>query len=86
MQNAKTICQSCGLPLTSENSGINIDSSLNYEFCKYCYSNGNFTIPDLTLEKQIERLSETAEKKFGTSKEDALKMAETILPTLKRWQ
>jgi hypothetical protein len=86
MQKMKTICQSCGIPLLCENTGTNFDMSLNHEYCKFCYINGNFSIPDLTIKQQIERLSEIAVRKFGTSKEDAVKQAQRLLPTLKRWQ
>ena len=37
------ICQSCGMPLTSnELYGTNNDSTINYDYCKYCFSNGEF--------------------------------------------
>ena len=86
MQKVKAICQSCALPLTNENSGTNIDASINHEYCKFCYLNGNFTVSGLTLEKQIEKLTEMAVKRLGSSKVDALQMAVTLPPNLKRWQ
>ena len=54
--------------------------------CKYCYKNGDFVLPDLTLEQQTERLTDIAVQKFGTSKDVALQMAQSLLPSLKRWQ
>lgn len=86
MQKESTICQSCGLPLISENLGFNADSTINKEYCKFCYQKGSFTSPDLTIEQQTEKLSKMAVHKFGTPHNEARKMAKTILPTLKRWQ
>ena len=82
----KQICQSCGIPLSNSNFGTNEDSSSNKEYCKLCYKTGKFVFPELTLETQIERLSEMAVKNFGMSKIDALKMANSTLPNLIRWR
>ena len=39
----KKICQSCGMPITSnEQLGTNKDGSINMDYCKYCYKNGEF--------------------------------------------
>lgn len=87
MNSAKNqICQSCGMQLSKNILGSNSDNSENIEFCKFCFSNGKFVLPELTLEKQIQRLSLMAVEKFHLSKEDALKMATSTLKNLKRWQ
>lgn len=47
-------CQSCGMPLKSgENSqlGTNQDGSLSKEYCHYCFDDGEFTAPDMTLQE-----------------------------------
>lgn len=37
------ICQCCGLPMESDDVlGTNADGSLNEDYCKYCYTNGDF--------------------------------------------
>ena len=37
-------CQSCGMPITSEEQfGRNADGSKNEEYCSYCYRDGAFT-------------------------------------------
>jgi hypothetical protein len=82
----KQICQSCGIPLENNNFGTNADSSPNKEYCKFCYKAGEFVLPALTLETQIERLSEMAVKNFSMSKIDALKITNSTLPDLLRWQ
>ena len=47
------ICQSCGMPITSdEQLGTNKDGSINVDYCKYCYKNGEF-IDKVTMEEYI---------------------------------
>ena len=46
------VCQSCGMPLNKEeNWGTNADDSKTQEYCRFCFQNGKFTNPDLTMEK-----------------------------------
>ncbi|MCR4995040.1 MAG: GNAT family N-acetyltransferase [Bacteroidales bacterium] len=36
-------CRSCGMPLTkNEDCGTNADGSTNYDYCQYCYKDGQF--------------------------------------------
>ena len=36
-------CQSCGMPLTkNEDCGTNADGSINFDYCQYCYKEGQF--------------------------------------------
>lgn len=45
------ICQSCGMPIVNNNQlGSNKDGSLNEDYCKYCYQNGEF-IDDVTMQE-----------------------------------
>jgi len=80
------LCQSCGIPLTIENKGLNTDKSPNEDYCHYCFHNGEFTEPKLTLELQIKKLTEMAVSKLNLSEKEALDMAKTTLPLLKRWK
>ena len=80
------LCQSCGIPLTIENKGLNNDKSQNEEYCHYCYHNGEFSEPKLTLELQIKKLTEMAVSKMNLSEKEALNMANETLPKLKRWK
>lgn len=37
------ICQSCAMPIKSINQlGKNKDGTINEDYCKYCYDNGEF--------------------------------------------
>ena len=86
MDSNTQICQSCGMPLSNELSGTNMDGSLNEEYCKHCYQHGSFLIPDLTLVQQIERLTSMAMEKMNKTEKEARTVAESILPKLKRWK
>ena len=80
------ICQSCSMPLRrAEDCGTNKDGSKNQEYCHFCFVDGKFTNPELTLDQQIEKMAGTAAK-MNIPQDAARKMAQTILPTLKRWQ
>ncbi|MEN8121479.1 MAG: zinc ribbon domain-containing protein [Bacteroidota bacterium] len=82
----KPLCQSCGIPLTIDNKGLNKDKSPNEEYCHYCFHNGEFSEPKLTLELQIKKLTEMAVFKMNLSEKEALNMAKKTLPKLKRWK
>ena len=43
----KLICQCCGMPLEDDVISKELDGSLNEEYCKWCYADGNFVYPDL---------------------------------------
>ncbi|WP_305065382.1 zinc ribbon domain-containing protein [Methanococcoides sp.] len=56
-------CQSCGMPLEKdEDFGANADGTKSDEYCLYCYQNGKFTQPDITLEEMIEQTSKAIDK------------------------
>ncbi len=80
------MCQSCGMPLTKDGDfGINADGGKSEEYYSHCFQNGKFLDEGITLQEKIDK-----NMKFGTqmgmSEEMAKKMAEDILPKLKRWQ
>lgn len=45
-------CQSCGMPLKKDpkGGGTDADGSTSQLYCSYCYENGQFTQPDMTME------------------------------------
>lgn len=82
----KQICQSCAMPLEQTTSyGTNKDKSVNYEYCKFCFHNGQFTDEGITLEQKIQKNISIA-KQMGIKEEEAKQMAESLVPKLKRWQ
>ena len=43
----KLICQCCGMPLDDASLSKEPDGSFNEEYCKWCYSGGEFAYTDL---------------------------------------
>jgi hypothetical protein len=72
--------------MTNEVKGFENDKSFSIDFCKFCYENGAFRNPDLTLEDQTKKLVTMATSKLKMSKGDAYMLAKNTLPELKRWK
>jgi len=78
-------CQSCSMPLKEEaNFATNVDGSCNKEYCVFCYKEGKFTEPDLTLESVLENV-EKIMKEMDMS-EDVIEKTKLMIPNLKRWK
>jgi len=82
---SKRICQSCSMPLSSlELLGTQKDGSPKKIYCKYCYENGHFTNPQVTLEEMQTRIkSKMQEMEIDA---DTIVVAISSLPNLKRWR
>jgi hypothetical protein len=63
--------------------GTNKDGSKNNDYCKYCYLNGQFTNPGLTLEEMKEHMMKLMDK--DKLPQDIVEVAINRLPFLKRW-
>jgi hypothetical protein len=79
------ICQSCAMPLTYEFYGTNADGTLNIEYCKYCYADGQFTAPNLTREEMIEICIPFMVER-GMPEGNARILLEDALSKVKRWK
>ena len=84
----KIRCQSCGMPLSEDfgNLGTNADGSNTLDFCSICFQNGNFTNPTQTLEEMISSSIENMTSEIGMPLDKATELANSFIPTLKRWQ
>ena len=51
MNKAYKNCQSCGMPLSKDikGGGTNADLSISTMYCSYCYENGAFKQPDISV-------------------------------------
>ena len=79
------ICQSCAMPLTSEDMlGTNEDGSINEDYCKWYYNEGKF-LDDCTMEEFIEKCAEFGEQ-AGMTNEQMKEYCAKVFPTLKRWE
>lgn len=79
------ICQSCGMPITTNNLlGTNKNGSLNNDYCKYRYNNGEF-IDKVSMEEYIEMCSKYGAQ-AGMTNEEMKAYCIKLFPTLKRWK
>lgn len=79
-------CQSCGIPLAEGFYGTNEDQSENHKYCKFCFLNGAFTDPNQTMEDMIQSSIENMTEEIGIPEKQAITLANTYIPKLKRWQ
>ena len=79
----KLICQCCGMPLEDENISREKDGLFNEEYCKWCYSDGNFCYSSL------EELTDFLVKHMSSEawpEDQAREYFEKQLPTLNYWK
>lgn len=79
-------CQSCGMPLSRDEKGggSEADGSKSLKYCSHCYANGQFTLPDITMDGMKDRvkgkLVEFGFPKFLTG------LFTRNIPKLERWK
>ena len=51
-------CQSCGMPLAKDElgGGTEVNGTKSTKYCSHCYMNGEFTLPNITVEEMKERV------------------------------
>ena len=74
------------MPLSEDLFGTDTEGSAVKDYCKFCFQNGAFTEPELTLKAMIEKSVKHMTRKLNMSEEKAEVMANAVIPTLKRWQ
>ena len=79
----RLICQCCGMPLEDELIGRNHDGTLNEDYCKWCYADGEYTYGDMDelIEVCIPHMVEE-----GFSEEQARAYMREMLPKLDYWK
>lgn len=85
MENYKN-CQSCGMPLAKDEmgGGTEKDGTKSGMFCSHCYMDGEFTLPNITVDEMKERVKGIIVE-FGVPKFLAGFFTRNI-PNLKRWK
>ena len=80
----KNLCQSCSMPLDDPMLlGTEKDGSKSHEYCTYCYQDGVFINPDMTLEgMRLVVKTQMEKRKIDPA---IINMAIGTLPKLKRW-
>ena len=80
-----TFCQSCTMNMAKpEDYGTEKDGSKSLQYCKYCYENGQFTNPGITLD-QMKTHIKSKMNELGIS-ENIIHLSTGSLPHLKRWK
>ena len=66
MEKTYKFCQSCGMPLSKDpnHGGTEADGLKSPKYCSYCYTNGQFTKPDMTVD-QMKTLVKGKMKEMG---------------------
>lgn len=59
----KNMCQSCGMPLKDAVRGSRKNGDLSQLYCKYCFQDGEFTVPDATVDDMVKYSVEGMTKK-----------------------
>lgn len=70
----------------SEDYGTDFSGKKTMEYCKNCFQKGEFTEPDITIEKMVERVASRMMKDMGMEVKQAVDLAVELIPRLKRWQ
>lgn len=74
------------MPIGTGLYGTNEDTTANTNYCKYCFENGKFREPLITLEEMIERSAARIVDEQNLSHEEAADMANKLIPALERWR
>jgi predicted N-acetyltransferase YhbS len=84
-------CQSCGMPLTRiKDCGTNVDGSVCFDYCQYCYKDGKF-LQECTMDEMIEHCAQFVDEvnkqmPKPMTKEEYKQMMRGFYPMLKRWR
>lgn len=86
MEQAYKNCQSCGMPMSKDpaGGGTNADGAKSAMYCGYCYKNGAFTAPNITV-AEMQVFCKGKLKEMGFPGFLAGWMVKG-LPKLKRWK
>ena len=81
----KAICQSCGMPLDSEDvKGTEKNGMKSNDYCKFCYDKGAFKHPNMKVADMKSNVeSQMKKQEIHTT---AIQKAINLLPSLKRWK
>jgi hypothetical protein len=81
----RNFCQSCTMPIDQvDNRGTESDGSKSHLYCKYCYQDGKFVNPQMTVD-QMRIIVSTQMRKLKIS-DTIIHQSLDMLPHLKRWR
>jgi hypothetical protein len=82
-----SFCQSCAMPMNnSEMFGTKSDGTKTDEFCTYCYQNGQFTTPNITMQEMIDKCVSIMSQQNIMPEDQARDLMTKTIPNLNRWK
>lgn len=78
-------CQSCGMHMVDGFWGTEKDGQSSQTFCKFCYQDGAFVLPDLTVEDMIQLSIHNMVDELHMAQAEAERLARAFIPKLERW-
>ena len=66
--------------------GTEKNGELSADYCTYCYQNGAFVDPSITMEEMSDFCAKKMAELNVAPYEQAKEMMDQVLPHLKRWQ
>lgn len=80
-------CESCGMPLADPSLlGTEADGSPATRYCKWCYEDGDYTAPEITMGEMVDVcVGHMSTPGSGFSEAEARDYMERLLPQLERW-
>lgn len=80
-------CQSCSMPLERQGDfGTNAAGSKSNDYCCFCFQDGKFTDPAISMEGMINKVATLLVQMEKMPESQAKEMAKEFIPKLKRWQ
>ncbi len=80
-------CQSCSMPMEKpEDFGTDEKGFKANNYCHYCFQNGEFTHPDITLGQMTDIVVKNMTETMNMSEEQARQITQSFLPKLLRWK
>lgn len=79
-----TRCQSDGQRIFPGFFGTEADGSLSKIYCKFCYKDGKFTEPDITLEEMIHKSVNFMVNNLKMPEDKSEQMSREVISSLKR--
>lgn len=74
------------MPLADGFFGTNKDGSETREFCKFCFQDGSYLQPEITVEDMIQMSVDNMTQDLQFNQKKARTLARQVIPQLKRWK
>lgn len=79
-------CQSCAMPLAKPaDFGTEANGFRNNDYCAYCYKDGAFTSPGMTMEQMRDFCIDKMVELKVMPRDQASRVLHGVMPKLARW-